>query len=178
MRKLTNILFNVPWKKNKLNRISKEQRSRINFAIDTNQIDISDNSRILIFNPPGNIDLTFFINSHVSAIQTFYPTYKILLDRALSVSPNLNKDYEPDICLIFCDKSKSTTLSFIYEAVKLLKHDGLVIVDGFKKNGVDSVKKELKNIFDKVFSISKYHGKLIWFTNNIGSEHIEKWAFK
>jgi len=161
-----------------LSRTSKEQRSRINFAINTNQFDIANNTRILLFNPPGNIDLTLLTNSHISAVQTFYPTYKALLDRALSVSPFPNKNYEPDICIIFCDKSKSTTLSFIYEAVRLLKLGGLILIDGLKKNGVDSVNKALTNKFDKVFSISKYHGKLLWFTNNIGSDHIEKWALK
>ena len=162
-----------------MNRNSKEQKSRINFAIETNQLAITDNSQILIFNPPQNIDLTLLNNNQISAVQTFYPTYKVLLDRALSVSPYPNKNCEPDICIIFCDKSKSTTLGFIYEAVSLLKFGGLILIDGFKKNGVDSVKKELESIFDTVFSISKYHGKLIWFTKDIYSEkNIEEWAFK
>ena len=161
-----------------MNRTSKEQKSRIDFVIETNQLDIPESSRILIFNPGENMDLTPFNSNKISAVQTFYPTYKVLLDRALSVSPYLNKNCAPDICIIFCDKSKSTTLGFIYEAVSLLKLGGLILIDGLKKNGVDSIKKELENTFDTVFSISKYHGKLIWFTKNIGPESIEKWAFK
>ena len=161
-----------------MNRQVREQKSRISFALKSEQIHFPKKSHITLFNPPEDIDTIFTESNKVTIIQNFYPIYKKLLDKGFSVSPKSIGNYKSDICIIFCNRSKNATFNLIYEGLRRLKPTGLIIIDGLKKNGIENIRKEILKLFCHINSISKYHGKLIWFKKETIDTNIERWKFQ
>ena len=161
-----------------MNRQAREQKSRISFALKTGHIEFSKKSYLLLINPSEDIDTIFLKSDQISIIQNFYPVYKILLDKGFSVSPKSTGNYKADICIVFLNRSKYATLNLIYEGLRQLKPKGLIIIDGLKKNGIENIRNEILKSLDNINSLSKYHGKLIWFKKRSIEANIEKWKFK
>ena len=154
----------------------KTTQSRLAFALERGHIESLKDKQLLLLNPPTNINLSLFSKSHTKIQQSFFPAYTKLVERGLSVSPVFSEKGLSEVCIVYCTRSKMGTLNLIYQAIKLLKPSGLLIIDGMKTTGIESVLKELLTPFNGVRNISKYHGKLIWFHKPTMEPNIEKWA--
>jgi len=154
----------------------KTTQSRLAFALERGHIESLKDKQLLLLNPPTNIDLSLFSNSHTKVQQSFFPAYTKLVERGLSVAPVFSEKKLLEVCVVHCTRSKMGTLNLIYQAIKLLKPRGLVIIDGMKTAGIESILKELLIPFNQLRNISKYHGKLIWFNKPAVEPNIEKWV--
>ena len=154
----------------------KTTQSRLAFALERGHIESLKDKQLLLLNPPTNIDLSLFSNSHTKVQQSFFPAYTKLVERGLSVAPVFSEKKLLEVCVVHCTRSKMGTLNLIYQAIKLLEPRGLVIIDGMKTAGIESILKELLIPFNQLRNISKYHGKLIWFNKPAVEPNIEKWV--
>jgi len=102
----------------------------------------------------------------VSCVQGFKPAFDRLEARGLSVGVEPEGDFAA--ALVHIVKSRAGTLSAIAEALGHLPVGGLVMVDGQKEEGIESVLKQLRLAFEVEGVMSKAHGKLIWFARPEG----------
>ena len=111
----------------------------------------------------GDADFASLGTSGVLAIQGFRPDHDRLAARGIAVSPELGGEATFDAALVQIVKSKVRTLSAIAEAFGAVVPGGLILIDGAKEEGIESVLKALKPYVDLEGVFSKAHGKLIWF---------------
>lgn len=100
----------------------------------------------------------------VTCVQGYAPDHDRLVARGLSVSPDLPEGESYAVALVHIVKAKAGTLGSIAEALLALRPGGLLLVDGQKEEGIESILKVLKGAFDIGGVFSKSHGKLVWLT--------------
>ncbi|MFY0692891.1 MAG: class I SAM-dependent methyltransferase [Paracoccaceae bacterium] len=135
--------------------------SRLTLALETGLLDLPEQGAIGVFNPPGDIDLGPVDADRVRAAQTFYPAHDQLRHRGVHVTATPEGDLAA--CLVFCHRSKPATLDLIRRAVEHTQTGGLVLIEGDKTAGIESIAKAVRKRFELAGSYSKSHGKLIWF---------------
>lgn len=98
---------------------------------------------------------------HLSPViyQTFAPSVQSLIAEGYDVvqSPPL----ECDVAVVLLSKSKALSKHMIAMAQKCT-NGGLVVVDGQKDSGIDSILKDLKKKLNLDATVSKAHGKIAW----------------
>ena len=59
-------------------------------------------------------------------------------------------------------RAKALARSLVFQACR--QSSGIVVVDGVKTDGIDSMLKAIKKTFDVDGVLSKSHGKVLWLT--------------
>ena len=111
---------------------------------------------LLVIRPPDAMGLSGFEN--VTLEQGFFPTAKALENAGYAVSPRANGRY--GMVLVNLTRAKAENLANIARACAM--SDGLVLVNGAKTDGIESLLKAVKKI-TAVEVLSKAHGKVFWF---------------
>ena len=118
-------------------------------------------------------DLTIFLNpdapsyclsfafERLVAYQTFYPVVDQLETAGIKCVQNI-PEQKFDLAIVTIPKSKKLARHFIYLATKAVPK-GLIVIDGDKTSGVESVIRDLKKKVKIDYVISKAHGKTAWF---------------
>ncbi len=134
-------------------------------ALEQNALSLSPLSAVLIYGASGDMQLDVFGQARLLAVQGFYPDHARVVARGIEVHPDLPDDAVDafDLALVAAHKSKKLTLSRIAKSLMALRKGGILMVDGAKTIGIESILKALKSTFDGVEVFSKSHGKLIWF---------------
>lgn len=135
-------------------------------ALEQNVLDLSVPRRLLVLGAQADMQLTGFGAEDVLAVQGFYPDYKMLEARGLTVVPALPEGAVEayDLALVIAHKSKPLTFARIAQALMALRKGGVLMVDGPKNLGIESILKAVRSAFESVEVFSKSHGKLIWLT--------------
>ena len=94
----------------------------------------------------------------------FKPLVDLFQDQGFDPLPSETADL--DVALVHVPRVKRLARHLIYTAVRATRPDGLILVDGAKSQGIDSLLKDLKTRAALKGSVSKAHGKLAWFTAN------------
>ncbi len=115
---------------------------------------------VLVMAARGDAD--FGALGQVHCVQGFAPDHDRLAARGLSVSPDLPEGGAYATALVQIVKAKAGTLGAIAEALGALRPGGLLLVDGQKDEGIESIAKTLRGVFAIAGSFAKAHGKLIW----------------
>ena len=118
--------------------------------------------RCVVLSARGDADLAALGADDVLAVQGFRPDHDRLAARGLDVVPVLGEGATFDAALVQIVKAKARTLSAVAEAFGVVPPGGLILIDGAKEEGVESVLKALKAHFAIEGVFSKAHGKLIW----------------
>jgi 16S rRNA (guanine1207-N2)-methyltransferase len=118
--------------------------------------------RLLALMARGEADLAAFEADEVLAVQGFRPDHDRLAARGFNVVPELGEQGGFDAALVQIVKSKVRTLSAVAEALSALRPGGMLMIDGAKEEGIESVLKSLKAHLEVEGVFSKAHGKLIW----------------
>ena len=111
---------------------------------------------LLVIRPTNATGLSDFEN--VSVEQGFYPAAKALEAVGFATSPRADGRYA--MVLVNLTRAKAENLANIARACAM--SDGLVLVNGAKKEGVESLLKAVKTV-TPVEVLSKAHGKVFWF---------------
>lgn len=119
--------------------------------------------RCVVLLARGNADLHALGASDILAVQGFRPDHDRLETRGFAVVPVLDQPSGFDAALVQVVKSKVRTLSAVATSMRAVKPGGLILVDGAKEEGIESVLRALKPHVDVEGVFSKAHGKLIWF---------------
>lgn len=148
--------------------------SRTSLAI-AGALELPEQGRILLINPPGMADLTAFPKERVQIQQDFYPDYAALLRRGYDVqhsvvgasatndsATNDSTGGEFAAACVFLPRAKALALAMVATA-SAATNGGLVIVDGQKTDGIMPMLKALKSRTEILGTLSKAHGKIAWF---------------
>jgi 16S rRNA (guanine1207-N2)-methyltransferase len=133
--------------------------NRWTLAIEAGEISLPDGP-VLVMHARGDAD--YGTLGDVTCVQGFAPDHDRLAARGLTVVT------EPEgvfaTALVQIVKSRAGTLSAIAEALGHLSPGGLLIVDGQKEEGIESILKQLRLVVGLDGVMSKAHGKLAWLT--------------
>lgn len=103
-------------------------------------------------------------------VQPFKPFHDHFAVQGFSVAPECEAPCQDVI--VFLPRAKALARALIHQACN--RANGIIVVDGAKTDGVDSLLKDIRKRVAVVGPISKAHGKIFWFQSN--SEAFADWA--
>lgn len=133
--------------------------SRLTPAIDSDMVSLPPEGRIAVFRPRAGHDLSALPKDRVDIIQGFRPDHDAWATRGYSVSPVAGGRYAMSVVMI--PRAKAEARALLAEAAA--RTSGLVVVDGQKTDGIDSLLRECRKRVDPGEAFSKAHGKLFVF---------------
>lgn len=132
--------------------------SRVSLALE-DALSLPD-GRIAVLGPPAGFDLSALPKDRVQIVQRLFPDHRAWLRAGYEVAVEAEGDFTA--ALVVLPRSKTQARAMLAEALRLTS-GGLVIMDGQKTDGVDSLLKSLKKEVSFGGVISKSHGKIAWF---------------
>lgn len=134
-------------------------QSRLSLAIDDGSLDLPENARVAVFAPRAGFDLSALSGVSAEIIQPMRPDYEAFERAGFACS--VREDGAYDAALVCLPRAKALARDLVARAARCAS---LVIVDGQKTDGIDSLLKECRKRIDLDGTISKAHGKLFWFS--------------
>lgn len=114
---------------------------------------------VAVFRPPADYDLTGLPQNKVLIEHGFFPDYTAWQTAGYAVGQG---DAPCSAAIVVVPRSKALARSLVAQACAAAQ-GGLVVVDGDKTNGTDSLFREIRKTLGDVQSITKAHGRLFWF---------------
>ena len=122
---------------------------------------------VLVLQPDQGTDLSSLPQARV--VQPFRPAFEAFQAQGIPVTPE--PEGEADAIIVCLPRAKAEAYGLVAEAAA--RSRGLVIVDGQKTDGADSLLKAVKKRVPLGGVVSKAHGKLFWFA---GTDEFSDWA--
>lgn len=116
-------------------------------------------NRVVVFRPRATGDLGALGDAHVQIVTGFRPDYDHFSERGFETRTQADGAF--DLAIVCMPRAKAQARALIAEASACAD---VVIVDGQKTDGIDSVVKDIKKRADAVDVVSKSHGKSVRFT--------------
>ena len=129
--------------------------NRWTHALETGAFELPD-GRACVLGARGDGDYAAFPDLHTE----FAPDYHALAARGLNV--DVPGPDQAATALVQIVKSKPRSLAMVAQAYDALLPGGLLLVDGQKVEGIESILKALRSKLPEVGAMSKAHGKLLW----------------
>lgn len=133
--------------------------ARLPLAIDTGGLDLPETGVVSVLHPVATADLSALPIERVEVVQPFKPDFDHF--QALGYSCVSSSDAQCSAAVVCLPRAKTLARALI--ATACLRSTGVVIVDGSKTDGVDSMLKECRKRADVCGPVAKSHGKLFWF---------------
>ena len=147
------------------------QFARLEMALDTGMIVLPDEGTIAVIRPRAGDDLSCLPKDRLLIITGFRPDYDAFERLGYKVS---SADQGPFAAAIVCvPRAKEETRAMLAFAADAVLPNGLIVVDGQKTDGIDSVYKDLRALVDVPDALSKAHGKIFSFA---GGAKLSNWA--
>ncbi len=135
--------------------------TRLNIALTDGALTLPQTGQIAVFGPERDADLSALPRDRCVIVTPDYPAHHAWQNRGWIVSPALPEG--PFAAAIVClPRAKPLAQAWI-SAASQATEGGLLVVDGQKHDGADSVLKALKKKVAPLGAISKAHGKLAWY---------------
>jgi len=122
---------------------------------------LSRDDEVIFFNPETPSNCLPFSLDKLVAYQTFFPVVAQLEIAGVKCIQSMSQK-KFNLAIISIPKSKKLARHLIYLATKAVPK-GLIIVDGDKSNGIESIIRDLKKWVNVTHVVSKAHGKTAWF---------------
>ncbi len=123
----------------------------------------------IVFGPTSEHDLSA-LPQGTQVVQPFKPFHDHFADQGFRTTPKA--DGACHDAIVFLPRAKALAHALIHQACD--RADGVVVVDGAKTNGVDSILKDIRKRTAIEGPIAKSHGKIFWF--NSDAETFSDWA--
>ncbi len=132
-------------------------QSRLRTAIKDGLLSLPAGS-VAVMRPPVGYDLAALPGDDVRIIQTLATDHGIFAQAGYAVSQNL-----PDVAaaIVVVPRAKALARAMVAEAARCAD---LVVVDGSKTDGVDSLWKSCRKSLGDLPSVTKDHGRIFWFS--------------
>lgn len=134
---------------------------RLTLALETGQLELPGDGRVLLMHPPGDLDLSELPLDRLLAVQPFRPDWEALERRGVALATEVPGDARFAATVVFLPRAKDLARALVARAADVT--DGLVVVDGAKTDGIESLLKDLRKRIDLGAVVSKAHGKIGWF---------------
>ena len=116
--------------------------------------------RIAVLGAPAGYDLSALPRADVQVVQRFFPDHQAWARLGYDVAVTPEGAFAAAVVVL--PRSKAQARAMVAEALRITD-GGLVLVDGQKTDGIDSLLKSLKKEVSVEQVIAKSHGKLAWF---------------
>lgn len=134
--------------------------ARLQLALGGGGLALPDEGRIAVFQPPVDADLEGLPVEQCQIIHDFKPFYDAWATRGYDAVRNTKDRYA--MAIVSLPRAKIEARALIAEACAV--SDGLVVIDGQKTDGVDSILREMRARVTVNGPISKAHGKIFWIS--------------
>ncbi len=142
--------------------------SRLTIAIQGGDIALPEIGQIAVFGPRAGYDLSALPKERVVVITGFYPDYTHFEEEGFTCTVTPEGRFAAAILCL--PRAKPLARALLSQAAGL---SDLVIVDGAKTDGVESILKELRKQTEVSAPLSKAHGKVFSLP---GSDAFADWA--
>lgn len=132
--------------------------SRLTTCVEQGTLTLPEDGRILLLGPVADTDLSALPQDRCHVVQTFRPDFDALRRQGFDCATAPDGRYAAAI--VFLPRARELGQSQIALAASL--SDGLIIVDGQKTDGVESMLKHVRARTSLLGQISKAHGKAFW----------------
>ncbi|MDG1340548.1 MAG: methyltransferase [Paracoccaceae bacterium] len=143
--------------------------SRLTLAADDGLIAIPSSGTIAVYRPDAALDLSALPRDRTIVVHSFRPIHDLWKGRGWTVAAQ--DAPEATMSIVALPRSKAHARAMIAEACA--KTDGVVVVDGQKTEGIDSLYKDVRKRVSVVATLTKAHGRLFAFT---ASDGFADWA--
>lgn len=130
---------------------------RLQFALEQGALTLPETGAVLVLHPSADTDLTGISPERIQIVHPMKPDHDHWAAQGYATAAELPEPRFP-ICLVTLPREKPLARHLIAQA--MAQSDDLVIVDGDKTNGVDSLLKEMRRRGEVTGVTSKAHGKL------------------
>lgn len=149
---------------------------RLTFALRTDMLALPDAGDILVLHPAGHDSLAMLPKGRLTIVQPIRPDYDDFVARGYSVLADRPNSSRFAAALVCVPRAKAAAYALLAEAAAATGPKGLIIVDGQKTDGIDSLLRDLRARFTVSDPVSKAHGKL--FSFRPGDDQMLDWAAK
>jgi 16S rRNA (guanine1207-N2)-methyltransferase len=135
------------------------EMSRLTLAARDGLLTLPD-GQATVFRPASDLDLSVWDAAQVHIVHGFMPEYEALQTRGYSIDPDTAPNSAASV--VVAQRSKAYSRALIHRAC-MTSPDGLILVDGQKTDGIDSLYKEARKRTNVLGTLTKAHGRLFWF---------------
>ncbi|MFU8864744.1 MAG: class I SAM-dependent methyltransferase [Rhodobacterales bacterium] len=135
---------------------------RLSLALSDGDLSLPDSGSIAVFAPRAQADLSLLPRDRTLVITRFKPDH----DAFSAVGYTCQREVDEGVAMSFVclPRSKVQARALVAQACSMTAPDGLVVVDGQKTDGIESILRDLRAVDIRPAVLSKAHGKLLWFT--------------
>ncbi len=141
-------------------------KSRLSTALNDGLIALPDGN-ISVMRPAPSYNLSPLPRDAVQVVHGFYPDYSAFAAAGYAVSQDMPACR---IAIVVVPRSKTLARAMVATACAVAE---MVIVDGQKTDGVDSLYKNCRKLLGDLPSLTQGHGRIFWFP---ASAAFEDWA--
>lgn len=134
--------------------------TRFSLALGDGALALPDEGNIAVFGPTADTDLRDLPKDRSVLITPDFPQHELWHARGWTVAPTL-PDEAFTAAIICVPRAKALARAWVAQAATATGN-GLIILDGQKTDGIDSLLKSLKKHAATQGVISKAHGKIAW----------------
>ncbi|WP_339646803.1 methyltransferase [Jannaschia helgolandensis] len=132
---------------------------RLSLALAADAVSLPP-GRVLLLRPPADLDLDG-LPEDVVAVHGFRPDHDALSGRGVQVAAEVEGAF--DSAVVFASRAKALTFDMIARACAAVPPGAPVVVDGAKGDGIDSVVRQCRAVFEVGQVFAKAHGKCFAF---------------
>lgn len=147
---------------------------RLTFALRTDMLALPATGDILVLRPRGSDSLSVLPKARLTIVQSLRPDFDDFSARGYRVLAERPKSVRFAAALVCVPRAKAEAHALLADAAAATGPNGLIIVDGQKTDGIDSLLRELRGRFSLSEPVSKAHGKL--FSFRPGDDLMTDWA--
>lgn len=136
--------------------------SRLTLALDGGGLVLPDDGVISAILPQPGADLSALPRDRVQVVQPFRPFFDHF--RQAGFDTVAEADGDCAVAVVFLPRAKAQARALLADASA--RASDLVVVDGAKTDGIDSLLKEVRKRVPVEGPIAKAHGKIFWFRPN------------
>ncbi|NOX73464.1 MAG: class I SAM-dependent methyltransferase [Alphaproteobacteria bacterium] len=134
--------------------------ARLDIALNQAGLKLPEDGQIAVFRADAGVDYTALPVERTLMVNSDHVQFDRLNALGFRVAELAEGDYAA--ALVQITRSKAETLALIANALEVTAVGGVVIVDGAKTSGIESVLKQCKARLPIGGVVAKSHGKLFW----------------
>ncbi len=135
--------------------------TRLSLALRDGAVSLPQDGPVLVIGPGAGHDLSALPKDRLTVYSRFFPDHAHWASRGFKTVSTL-PDSGFTAAVVCAPRSKPLAQAWV-EAATRATDGGLVLLDGQKTDGIDSLLKAIRKTANLLGTLSKAHGKLVWF---------------
>lgn len=150
------------------------QGGRLVLALGEGLIDPGADPAVLVVGVTDPADIAALPHGALLAVQPLQPAHDRLAAAGLAVGPDFPEAGTTfDLTLIALPRARERARGWLAAAAARLAPGGLLVVDGAKTDGIDSLWRAARDRLQGAESLTKAHGRLFW--GRVGADRFADW---